>query len=143
LCLTTDWTTGVRSPAEAKDFSSSLCPNQLWGPPSLLSNGYRGSFHGSKARPGRDADHSPHLVSRSRRSKNYTSSPPWRLHGVAGQLCFTLLSITTSQARSHARVYRLIIFGRSSADSRPICVTHRGATVCSFLPEADLDTNIN
>jgi hypothetical protein len=29
LCLTTDWTTGVRSPAEAKDFSSSLCPNQL------------------------------------------------------------------------------------------------------------------
>jgi hypothetical protein len=24
-CLTTDWTTGVRSPAEAKDFSSSLC----------------------------------------------------------------------------------------------------------------------
>jgi hypothetical protein len=24
-CLTTDWTTGVRSPAEAKDFSSSPC----------------------------------------------------------------------------------------------------------------------
>jgi hypothetical protein len=25
VCLTTEWTTGVRSPAEAKDFSSSLC----------------------------------------------------------------------------------------------------------------------
>jgi hypothetical protein len=24
-CLTTDWTTDVRSPTEAKDFSSSLC----------------------------------------------------------------------------------------------------------------------
>jgi hypothetical protein len=24
-----DWVTGVRSPAEAKDFSSSLCPDQL------------------------------------------------------------------------------------------------------------------
>jgi hypothetical protein len=28
-------------------------------PPSLLSNGYRGSFPGSKAQPWRDADHSP------------------------------------------------------------------------------------
>jgi hypothetical protein len=28
-------------------------------PPSLLYNGYRGSFPGAKARPGRDADHSP------------------------------------------------------------------------------------
>jgi hypothetical protein len=27
--LTTDWTAGVRSLAEAKDFSYSLCPDQL------------------------------------------------------------------------------------------------------------------
>jgi hypothetical protein len=47
----------VRSPAE--DFSSELCPCRLWDPPSLLSNGYRGSFLRGKARPGRDADHSP------------------------------------------------------------------------------------
>jgi hypothetical protein len=32
----------VRSPAEGDDFSSSLCPDQLWGPPSLLFNGYWG-----------------------------------------------------------------------------------------------------
>jgi hypothetical protein len=31
---------------------------------------------GVKARPGRDADHSPHLVPRSRMSRSYTSSPP-------------------------------------------------------------------
>jgi len=37
---------------------------------------------GGKARPGRDADHSPHLVPRSRMSRSYTSSPPKRLHGV-------------------------------------------------------------
>jgi hypothetical protein len=49
----------VRSPAEAKDFFSSLCVLRLWGPPSLLYNEYRGSFPGGKARPGRDADHSP------------------------------------------------------------------------------------
>jgi hypothetical protein len=40
-----DSPTGVRSPAEAKGFSlKPLCPDQLWGPPSLLYNGYRGSF---------------------------------------------------------------------------------------------------
>jgi hypothetical protein len=49
----------VRSSAEAKDFSSNLCPDRLWGPPSLLYNGYRGPFPGGKARQGRDADHSP------------------------------------------------------------------------------------
>jgi hypothetical protein len=29
LCMNTDWMTGVRSPAEGKDFSSTLCPDQL------------------------------------------------------------------------------------------------------------------
>jgi hypothetical protein len=32
----------VRSPAGASDFSSNLCPDRLWGPLSLLYNGYRG-----------------------------------------------------------------------------------------------------
>jgi hypothetical protein len=32
---------GIRSPAEAKDFSSSVCPDRLWGLPGLLYNGYR------------------------------------------------------------------------------------------------------
>jgi hypothetical protein len=36
---------GIQSPAEAKEFSSVLlCPDRLWDPPTLLSNGYRGSF---------------------------------------------------------------------------------------------------
>jgi hypothetical protein len=36
---------GVRSSAGAKDFSLyPLYPDRLWGPPSLLYNGYRGSF---------------------------------------------------------------------------------------------------
>jgi hypothetical protein len=44
-CLTTGWTIGVRSPTGVEDFSSSSCvQNRIWGPPSLLSNGYRGSF---------------------------------------------------------------------------------------------------
>ena len=34
------------------------CPDWLWGPPSLLYNGYR-VFPGGKERPGHDADPSP------------------------------------------------------------------------------------
>jgi len=30
-------------------FSSPPCPDQLWGAPSLLSNGYRGCYSGGKA----------------------------------------------------------------------------------------------
>jgi hypothetical protein len=66
----------VRSLAEAKVFFLYLlCPDRLWGPSSVLYNGYRDPFSGSKERPGRDADHSPHLVPRSRMSRSYTSSP--------------------------------------------------------------------
>jgi hypothetical protein len=54
-----DWAIGVRFPAGAKDFSSNLCVQTL-GPtqppvqcvPGVLSQVV-------KARPGRDADHSP------------------------------------------------------------------------------------
>jgi len=34
------------------------CPDRLWGPPSLLYNGYR-VFPAGKERPGRDSDPSP------------------------------------------------------------------------------------
>jgi len=36
--------TRFRFPAEASIFSSPQCPDRLWGPPSLLSNGYRRLF---------------------------------------------------------------------------------------------------
>jgi hypothetical protein len=46
-CMATGWATGRSrfDPRQRrKDFSSSLFPHRLWGPPSLLCNGYRGSF---------------------------------------------------------------------------------------------------
>jgi hypothetical protein len=59
-CLTADWTVGVRSPTEAEDFSSNLCVQTGSGAhPSSCTMGTGGSFPGGKARPGRDADHSP------------------------------------------------------------------------------------
>jgi hypothetical protein len=55
----------------------SLGPTQ---PPGQWGTG--SPFPGAKARPEREADHSPHLVPRSRMSRSYTSSPPTRLRGM-------------------------------------------------------------
>jgi hypothetical protein len=51
---------GVRSPTGANDFSSSLCVQTGSGAHSAsCTMGTGGPFSGGKARPGRDADHSP------------------------------------------------------------------------------------
>jgi hypothetical protein len=51
---------GVRSPAGAKDISSNLCVQTGSGAhPASCIMGTGGPFPGGKARPGRDADHSP------------------------------------------------------------------------------------
>jgi hypothetical protein len=58
--LTTDWTTGVRSPTGAEDFSSSPCVQTASGAhPASCTVGTGGLFPGSKARPERETDHSP------------------------------------------------------------------------------------
>jgi hypothetical protein len=44
-------------PVESIIFTSPYRPDPLWSPPSLLSSGYRGSFHGVY-RAGRETDHS-------------------------------------------------------------------------------------
>jgi hypothetical protein len=51
---------GVRSPAGAEDFSSSVCVQTGSGahPAWVGTMGTGGPFPGGKARPGRDADHS-------------------------------------------------------------------------------------
>jgi hypothetical protein len=60
LCLTTDWMTGVRSPTEAADSSPGLCVQTgSVTHPASCTVGTGGSFPGGKARPVRDADHSP------------------------------------------------------------------------------------
>jgi hypothetical protein len=50
---------GVRSPAGAEDFSSNLCVQTGSGAhPVSCTMSTGGPYPGSKARPGRDADHS-------------------------------------------------------------------------------------
>jgi hypothetical protein len=85
---------GLDDPAGAEDFSSSPCVQTGSGAhPHSYPMGTGGPFPGGKARPGRDADHSPHLMPRSRTSGRYTSWPPKCLQELhRGQLhLFTLV----------------------------------------------------
>jgi hypothetical protein len=67
----------VRSPVEARDFSSNFCVKTVPGAhPTSCTMGTGGPFPGGKARPVRHTDHSSHLVPRLRMSRSYTSSPP-------------------------------------------------------------------
>jgi hypothetical protein len=61
---------------QTRIFTSSCCPDRLWGPPSLLYNGYRGSFPGVK-RPRREADHSPPTSAEVKKIWIYISTPPY------------------------------------------------------------------
>jgi hypothetical protein len=87
----------VRFAAEAKDFSSSLCVQTgSEAHPASCTMGTECPFPRGKARTGRDADHSPHLVLRSRMSRSYTSSPPCTFIACSG----TALSSTSAYTRS-------------------------------------------
>jgi hypothetical protein len=54
--LSTGWTTRGPNTGGRRDFAT--CPHRVWGPPSLLYNGYRVSFPGVK-RPGCGVNHTP------------------------------------------------------------------------------------
>jgi hypothetical protein len=76
------WTVWGSNPGRSKRFfSSPKCPDQLWGLPSLLFNGYWGSFPGVK----RLENEVNHLLPSSAEVKDewiYTSTPPICLHGA-------------------------------------------------------------
>jgi hypothetical protein len=80
-------TTGVRSPTQAEDFSSSLCVQTgSEAHPASCPMDTRSPFPGSKARPGRNSDRSPPSNAEIDNEELYLLSPqtpPWR---VAGQL---------------------------------------------------------
>jgi hypothetical protein len=57
---------GVRVPVGSRIFSFPQRPDRLWGPPSLLSNGYRGEVH-----------HSPPISAKVKKMWIYTSTAPY------------------------------------------------------------------
>jgi hypothetical protein len=65
----------IRVPVGSRILSSP-CPDRLWGPPNLLSNGNWGLFPPGVKRPGYEADHSPPSAE-VKKIWMYTSTPPY------------------------------------------------------------------
>jgi hypothetical protein len=77
-------------PGRGTGFWSGICvQTSSEAQPTSYPMGTSVPFAGGKARSGRDADHSPHLVPTSGMSTRYSSSPPLYLHCVAGQFYLT------------------------------------------------------
>jgi hypothetical protein len=73
---------GVRIPAGARDFSPPQNrPDRLWGPPSRLFKGYRGTLPGVKLL-GREFEHSAPSTAEVTNESSYTYTPLICLHGV-------------------------------------------------------------
>jgi hypothetical protein len=118
-------TTGVPSPTEAEDVSSSLCvqtSSEAYPASCTMSTG--GPFPGVKRGQGLMLTTHPHLVFKLRMSRSYASSPPqapsWR---VTGQL-YLHLQIQHLTQRSKVLFQKLIViqlFKKYSWTRRPIC----------------------
>jgi hypothetical protein len=96
-----NWTTGVRYPAEAKDFSSSLCvQTSSETHPASYPVGTGGPFPGVKGGRVVTLTTPTHLVPRSRMIRSYTPTPHCRLHGGSGtafDFTFTVVFLMESK----------------------------------------------
>jgi hypothetical protein len=63
-------------------FPSPPHPDRLWGPPSLLFNGYWGLFCWGVKLPGHETDNSPPPSAEVKNALSYTSTLPIHLHGM-------------------------------------------------------------
>jgi hypothetical protein len=70
---------GVRVQVGSRIFSSQNRPGRFWGPPNLLTNGYRGALYPRVNRPGRKVDHSLPTSPGVKKMWIYTFTSPYAL----------------------------------------------------------------
>jgi hypothetical protein len=90
-------------------FSSNLSVQTGSGAhPASCTMGTGIPFPGRKARPGRDADHSPHLLPKSRMSRSYIFSPPSAFVACSG-IASVLVSCSWNKEYSYRRLLYMYI----------------------------------
>jgi hypothetical protein len=77
-----NWSTGVRYPTEAEDFSNLCIQTGAGAQPASCTMGNRGAFPGGKEQPVRDADHSPPSSAEVKKEQELYFPSRQRLNGV-------------------------------------------------------------
>jgi hypothetical protein len=85
---------GDRIPVGGEIFRT--CPDRLWGPTSLLYDGYR-VFPGGKVLPGSAADHSPPSSAVVMEEYSYTSTHPLGHTGPVTGLLYLYVGIIVNR----------------------------------------------
>jgi hypothetical protein len=88
---------GVQVPVGSRIFSPPSRPDRLWGPPSLLSNGYPEDLSPVVKRQGREADHSPPTSAEVKKTSIHPL--PTRLHGIVLNSLSTGATFQTSVSK--------------------------------------------
>jgi hypothetical protein len=103
--------TGVRPPAETKDFSSNLCvqtSSEAYSASYPLGTG--GPFPGVKRGRGVTLTIHAHLVLRSRMNKSYNFFPPCRLHGDSRTTLLLLYGVEIERGFFLTNTFRIATF---------------------------------
>jgi hypothetical protein len=130
--LTADWMTRVLGliSSKSKGFSSSLCPDQLWGPPSLRFRGTGGPFPRGKAQLGHDADHSPPSSTKFKNKELYFLSPlapAW--HNRTALFYFTLLYLYVLSLDTFLFTFEVLGVAHYPSTEKTACIVSSGATL--------------
>jgi hypothetical protein len=120
---------GIRVPVGSRILSFPRRPDRLWGPPNLLSNGYRRPLK----RQGREAAHSPPASAEVKKMWIYTSTPhtPSRhsAYLIKHRDNFYLLRIAISSCASAPPLFNYLDNGNIRCNWLKICVSFSSVTV--------------
>jgi hypothetical protein len=136
-------------PGRERFLSSPRRPNRLWGPPSLLSNGYRWRFPPGVKRPGREADHLPPS---SAEVKNGGAIPPLPnkhylyLFFTQRKSVFCNMVVVYCMTPTGATQKRRLVGWQVHDELEGICLEELWKTTKNFIEESrcpNRDTNVN
>jgi hypothetical protein len=102
----------------------------------------RGPFLGGKARPGLDADHWPHLVTRSKMSRSYICCTSCRQHGGSGIPLLVTYRIADSTPGNILKTNMTAVWNIAACNLVETDWRSRGALYSSgrWEPEISLET---
>jgi len=111
---------------ERRFFFSPKHPDQLWGPPSFLFNGYIGSFPRVQQLE-HDVDYSPASGTKVKNKWSYTSTPHICLHGMNRDFSFSNVQFSVQWSIMESQLFGWFLGLQKSFS---IVINNKSASMC-------------